>query len=429
MAHSKFDALVKALNVFEEGMAENTLKRKSDVTKRLDDILNQATILLNQGSLPTGSKSTLLKIKKLVKETADGLRNDVFTSLGPIRRISQDHLGVLHAALNAQLGGGLTADEKAQVRDNYSSDDDTTSEITRLMAAFDPGSLTVGGSKVDPDVARSHVAQFLDQNFTLSQLRAIQPYTGEQTPGGKPVKNPDCVWNDLTYTEVLAAAEETPKGKTKLAALKRELVKKHDDDLAALSESYKDQLRRLPRTLKHPFAPVYYPVVPIFQDIGVYKNPTRLENAGLKVTRVGDHFIVLENQLLLCVDLDRIGIKGSFRLTRDGQKLKTVNNNNELESEIHKIIGFINETAKHSGTSFALASDTLVRNPNNPRIALVWLIEEKVRKKLANTLTNTKVQWDIPRHDYEAPKLSHGKTPVATQKLIDASVLKHRGGK
>jgi hypothetical protein len=429
VAHSKFDDLIKALNFFEQGMAENTLTRKSEIAKRLDDISNQATILLNQGGLPTGSKSTLLKIRKLVKETAEGLRTDVFSSLGPIRRISRDHLGTLHAALNAQLGGGLTADEKTQIRENYSSDEDTTFEINRLLEAFDPGSLTVGGNKRPLNDALDDVASFLDQNFTLSQLRSIQPYTGEVTPGGKPVKNPDSVWNDLTYSEVLAATENTPKGKTKLAALKRELVKKHDDDLASLSESYKELSRRLPRTLKHAFAPIYYPVVPVFQDIGVYKNPTRLENAGLKVTRVGDHFIVLENQLLLCIDLDRVGVKGSIRLTRDGQKMKTVNNNNELEAKIHEIVGHINETARHSGTAFAVASDTVVRNPNNQHIALVWLVEEKVRKKLANTLTNTKVQWDIPRHNIEAPKLSHGKTPAATQKLIDASILKHRGGK
>lgn len=415
MAHSKFDDLIKALNAFESGMAENTLTRKSDIIKRLEEISNQATILLNQGSLPTGSKSTLLKIRKLVKETAEGLRTDVFSSLGPIRRISRDHLGTLHSALTLQLGGGLTAEEKTQIRESYASDEDTSAEIDRLIAAFDPGSLTIGGTKVDLHTAMNHVRQFLDQNFTLSQLRSIQPYTGEMTPGGKPVKNPDCVWNDLTYSEVLAASEETPKGKTRLAALKRELVKKHDDDLATLSESYKELSRRMPRTLKHPFAPIYYPVVPIFQDIGVYKNPTRLENAGLKVTRIGDHFIVLENQLLLCIDLDRIGIKDAIRLTKDGQRMKTVNNNSALETEVHKIVGHINETARHSGTSFAVASDTIVRNPNNPRIALVWLIEEKVRKKLANTLTNTKVQWDIPRHQMEPTRLSKRPAPERTK--------------
>lgn len=416
MAHSKFDDLIKALNAFESGMAENTLTRKSDIIKRLEEISNQATILLNQGSLPTGSKSTLLKIRKLVKETAEGLRTDVFSSLGPIRRISRDHLGTLHSALTLQLGGGLTAEEKTQIRESYVSDEDTSAEVERLIEAFDPGSLTIGGTKVDLQLALNHVRQFLDQNFTLSQLRSIQPYkSGELTPGGKPVKNPDSVWNDLTYSEVLAASEETPKGKTRLAALKRELVKKHDDDLATLSESYKELSRRMPRTLKHPFAPIYYPVVPIFQDIGVYKNPTRLENAGLKVTRIGDHFIVLENQLLLCIDLDRIGIKDGIRLTKDGQRMKTVNNNSALETEVHKIVGHINETARHSGTSFAVASDTIVRNPNNPRIALVWLIEEKVRKKLANTLTNTKVQWDIPRHQMEPTRLSKRPAPARTK--------------
>jgi len=396
--HAKFDAVLNALTAFEEGMAKLTLKSKRAIIASLETISSECTVLVNQGSLPPGTKSTLLKIRKLVKETADGLRNDVFSNLTPIRKISHDHVGTLHAALVQQLDGGLSANQKEQVRNSYASDEDKAEEIERLVKAFDPGTLLVAGVKRPLEDALTDVAEFLDRNFTLSQLRSIRPYTGEFTEGGKPKKDPESKWNQITYPEILAADLNDPKSKAKLSALKRELVQKHDDDLAELSESYKELVRRLPRQLRHPFSMVYYPVVPIFQDIGAYKNPSRLENAGLSVKRIGDHFLVLEDQMLLCIDLDRIGVKGSLRLTRDGQKMKTVNNNNELEVAISDIVGQINETARHTGTSFAVASDTIVRNPNNPRIALVWLIEERVRRNLTNTLNNTKVQWDIPRH-------------------------------
>jgi hypothetical protein len=427
---TKFDAVLDALTAFEQGMAELTLKSKKAIIASLETISSESTVLINQGGLPPGTKSTLLKIRKLVKETADGLRNDIFPNLTPIRKISQDHIGTLHTALVQQLDGGLSADQKEQVRNSYVSDEDKAVEIERLIQAFDPGTLMVAGVKRPLEDALTDVSEFLDRNFTLSQLRSIQPYTGELTAGGKQIKDPDCKWNQITYPEILAADLNDPKSKAKLSALKRELIQKHDDDLAKLSESYKDLVRRLPRQLRHPFSMVYYPIVPVFQDIGAYKNPSRLENAGLSVKRIGDHFLVLEDQMLLCVDLDRIGVKGSLRMTRDGQRMKTVNNNNELEVAISDIVAQINETARHTGTSFAVASDTIVRNPNNPRIALVWLIAEKVRKQLHNLLGgNTKVTWDIPRHNMEAPQLSHGKTPEATQKLIDASILKHKGGR
>uniref|UniRef100_A0AB39CE54 Uncharacterized protein n=1 Tax=Pseudomonas phage HRDY3 TaxID=3236930 RepID=A0AB39CE54_9VIRU len=395
---TKFDAVLNALSAFEQGMAELTLKSKKGIIASLETISSESTVLINQGSLPPGTKSTLLKIRKVVKETADGLRNDIFQNLTPVRKIAHDHVGTLHAALVQQLDGGLSADQKEQVRSSYVSDEDKAQEIERLIKAFDPGTLLVAGVKRPLNDALTDVSEFLDRHFTLSQLRSIRPYLPEETAGGEPKKDPDCKWNQITYPEILAADVNDPKGKARLSSLKRELVQKHDDELAELSESYKELVRRLPKQLRGPFSMVYYPVVPIFQDIAAYKNPTRLENAGLSVKRIGDHFLVLENQMLLCVDLDRIGVKGSLRLTRDGQRMKTVKNSSELEQEIIKIVGLVNETAKHTGTKLAIASDTIVRNPNNSRIALVWLIDEKVRRNLSNLLNNTKVTWDIPRH-------------------------------
>lgn len=418
-----FDRVLAALDAFESGMAENTLKSKSAIIAKLESISLEATTLENQGKLPSGTKSTLSKLNRLSKETASGLRGDVFQNLTAVRQIARDHFGTLHTTLLNQLSGGLSAEQKEFVRENYANDEDKFDELKRLMDVFDPGTLQLNGVKVDKREALAQVAHFLNDNFTLSQLRSIKPL---EEKDGKVVKS-DSVWNQVTYPDIVAALQPDAKGKSKLSALKRELVQKHDDDLAQLSESYKELVRRLPHSLKVPFKAVYYPVVPVFHDLGAYKRG-RLENAGFTVTWVGDHFPVLENQLLLCVDLDKIGVKDSMRPTRDGQRMKTVNNNNELESKIMDIINQLNETARHAGTSFALASDTIVRNPNNPRISLVWLIEEKVRKHLANIMANnTKVTWDIPRHNIKAVSLKEGKTPEATQKLIEASKQKHKG--
>lgn len=421
--HKYFDGVLNALSAFEEGMAKNTLRRKSEVIAKLNAISNETTTLQNQGKLPQGTKSSLSKISKLVRDTISGLETGVFSNLTAVREVARDHFGRLHSTLRQQLDGGLNAEQKELVRENYANDEDKFEELKRLVGAFDPGTLLINGVKVEKRVALANVTTFLNDNFTLSQLRSIRPLKEDGT------NDPDSKWNQISYPEIWAAMQPDAKGKAKLSALKRELVQKHDDDLAQLSESYKELVRRLPRSLRVPFAAVYYPVIPVFHDLGAYK-PGRLEHAGFKVKWIGTHFPVLEDQFLLCVDLDKIGIKDSVRMTRDGERMKTVNNDGELAKAVQGIIDQINETARHSGQSFSLASDTIVRNPNNPRIALVWLIDSRVRKQLHNLLDGkTKTTWDIPRHNMEATKLKHGDTPAATQKLIDASYAKHHGNK
>lgn len=408
-----FDEILDALSAYETGMAENELRTPSAIAAKLTEISNKAIILMNKGSLPSGTKSWVSRINKWAKETAEGLRNKQFKNLTEIRVISKEQLGVMHAGLRQAINGGVSAANKDMVRTTFEADEDKEEEIDRLIEAFDPGSTKIMGIQIAPTKITSDVLTFLHQNFTVSQLRSIRPYLPLEAGQTKPKRDPDCVWNRTTYLEIREALD--PQHKAKRSALKRELVQKHDDEYATLSESYKDLNRRLPRSIQHAFTAVRFPVVPVFKDIAVYKNPRKLENADLQVTRIGDHFLVLENQVLLCVELSKIGIKDSLRLTKDKQRMKSVKNSDELNDAIMEIIGEINVAAKRSGTKLVMASDTIVRNPNNPGIALVWLITEHSRRMLAETLNNTQVTWDIPRHNIEAPRLSTRPTPARTK--------------
>lgn len=420
MSKHTFDKLLSLLEGFESGMADLSLKRISEISAKLLEIHNQATILVNSGSLPMGSKSWVTRISRWTKETAEGLRNKQFNNLTEIRVASKNQLGIMHAGLRQALNGGVSAENKELVRTQFEADEDKSAEINRLWSDFDPGPTKISGVQIDANLIESDTKRFLNDYFTIPQLRSIQPF---KEVDGKRVSDTESRWNHITYLEIREALDPTKK--SKLSALKRELVKRHDDEYAQLSESYKGHQRRLPRSIKNAFTAIRYPVVPVFGDIGAYKQG-RLETAGFEVTWIGSHFAVLENQLLLCVDLDQIGIKEAIKSTSG----KSVKNSDKLQAELVSIVAEINHTARQSGVKLVMASNTVARNPNNPRIALVWLIPEHSRRMLFDVLHNsTKIDWDIPRHNNQAPKLSHGKTPAATQKLIDASIDKHRGGK
>lgn len=408
-----FDEILDALSAYEQGLADNELRTITAIAAKLTEISNKAVILMNRGSLPSGTKSWVSRISKWAKETAEGLRNKQFKNLTEIRKVSKDQLGVMHAGLRQAINGGVSAANKEMVRTSFEADEDKQEEIERLIEAFDPGSTKIMGIQIEPEKIELDVMRFLSLNFSASQLRSIQPYLPLEAGQSKPKRDPECVWNRTTYLEIREALD--PQHKSKASALKRELVKKHDDEYAELSESYKDLNRRLPRNIQHAFTAIRFPVVPVFKDLAVYKNPRKLEAAGFHVTRIGDHFIVLDNQLLLCVDLKKIGIKDSLKLMKDKERMKSVNNSGELAAAIMDIIGEINVTAKRSGTKLVMASDTIARNPNNPSIALVWLIPEHSRMMLAETLNNTKVTWDIPRHNIEPPNLSVRPAPARTK--------------
>lgn len=401
-----FDAIFEQLTAFEQGMAEGTLLKPSLIKAMLKDIITSATVLSNRGKLPQGSKSVLARISKLCDATLTGLQNKEL-SLAELRMdISRDKLGPLHTLLVKAVTGTVTDSDKEQARD-YETDENKSAEIQRLLKDYDPGKTTIGGHQYDGQDVIDDVGMYLSHNFTASQLRAItsemmHEYTFED------------FWNALHGKDA----------KQHAGIIKRELTKKHDDEYAQLSESYKHLKDTIPNQIPHgkPFNAIAHPVVPLFDDINAMKDPGKLERAGFKVTPVGDHFIVLEQQMLLCLDLERMHIPQSLRPSKDKTKLKSVNNSSELMEAIDEVLEIINRRAPQK---FALASQTIVRNPHNPKIVLVWIMTEHSRKMLESSLRTRRVDWDIPRHNNVAPRLSHGKTPEETQKLIDASYEKH----
>lgn len=401
-----FDAIFEQLTAFEQGMAEGTLLKPSLIKAMLKDIITSATVLSNRGKLPQGSKSVLARISKLCDATLTGLQNKEL-SLAELRMdISRDKLGPLHTLLVKAVTGTVTDSDKEQARD-YETDENKSAEIQRLLKDYDPGKTTIGGHQYDGQDVIDDVGMYLSHNFTASQLRAItsemmHEYTFED------------FWNALHGKDA----------KQHAGIIKRELTKKHDDEYAQLSESYKHLKDTIPNQIPHgkPFNAIAHPVVPLFDDINAMKDPGKLERAGFKVTPVGDHFIVLEQQMLLCLDLERMHIPQSLRPSKDKTKLKSVNNSSELMEAIDEVLEIINRRAPQK---FALASQTIVRNPHNPKIVLVWIMTEHSRKMLESSLRTRRVDWDIPRHNNVAPRLSHGKTPEETQRLIDASYEKH----
>lgn len=401
-----FDAIFEQLTAFEQGMAEGTLLKPSLIKAMLKDIITSATVLSNRGKLPQGSKSVLSRISKLCDATLTGLQNKELTLAELRMDISRDKLGPLHTLLVKAVTGTVTDADKEQARD-YETDENKSAEIQRLLKDFKYGNLFVARNQYDKEDAADIVGSYLSQNFTASQLRAItsdmmHEYSFEE------------FWN----------AVHGKDAKQHAGIIKRELTKKHDDEYERLSESYKHLKDSIPKQIPHgkPFNAIAHPVVPLFDDINAMKDPGKLERAGFKVTPVGDHFIVLENQMLLCLDLERMGIAASLRPSRDKTKLKSVNNSSELMEAIEEVLEVVNRRAPQK---FAIASQTIVRNPHNPKIVLVWIMTEHSRKMLEASLRTRRVDWDIPRHNNAPTRLSHGKTPEATQALIDASKEKH----
>lgn len=401
-----FDDLFKQLAAFEQGMAEGTLAKPSLIKAMLKEIINSATVLSNRGKLPQGSKSILLRLNKLVEATLTGMINKELTLPELRMDISRDKLGPLHAALHKAVTGSLSADDKAQVRE-YETDENKSIEIQRLLKEYNPGKTIIGGHQYDGQDVVDDVGAYLFNNFTASQLRAmteemVNEYTFED------------FWNALYGKDA----------KQHAGIIKRELTKKHDDEYAKLSESYKHLKDHIPKDVPHgaPFTALMHPVVPLFDDINAMKDPGKLERAGFKVTPVGDHFIVLEQQTLLCMDLERMGIAASLRPSRDKTKLKSVNNSSELMEAIEEVLEIVNRRAPKK---FAIASQTIVRNPHNPKIVLVWIMTEHSRKMLESTLRTRRVDWDIPRHNMAAVNLSHGEMPDEHRRHLSKSLDKN----
>lgn len=382
-----FDNLIAELDAFEQTVSSGKLPRRSVLTAQLDSIKKEIIIKLNQRSLLPGSKSVLNKISRLADDLITGLASPEVMSGKDFVIAVRDKFGPLNAALtNIGKGKSLDADQKAQMR-TLESDEDKTSVINSLMEGWNFGPTKINGDDRSGQDADEDVRYFLHSNFSLDQLKMFDREK----------------WDQVTYKEIFLRNDDTTR------KLKAELVRRGEADYKALSESYREVSKRLPHNIAHgPFTAIKFPVVTVWQEVAASKNEFIMRNAGFKVTRVGSHFSILENQYLLCIDLDKAGIGDAIVLTKD-KRTKTKKTDGPLWDTAQKIVNTINA---RSSVKYAIASHTIVRNPRNARIAMVWLITEKQRLALTETLHSREVDWDIPRHDDKAPNVSHGVAPA-----------------
>ena len=378
-----FDDLITELDSFEQLVSSGKLPRRSILTEQLTTIKNMIVVKLNAGGkLPNGSKSLLSKISRLSDDLITGLRSPEVMSGKDFLVAVRDKFGPLNAALTGLgQGGTLNADQKAQMR-TLENDEDKTAAIEALYKNWMPGPTKLNGVQRDGQAIFDDVGYFLHTNFSLDQLKSFDMDA----------------WRQLTYKDIY---ERTPETTTKM---KQELIRKGETDYKALSESYKDVAKRLPTRIQQgAFSAIRFPVVTVWSEVAASKNEFIMRNAGFKVTRVGSHFSVLENQYLLCIDLDKAGVGDAIVLSKDKQRTRTKQTNSALWTAAQNIVNTIND---RSPVKYAIASHTVVRNPRNARIALVWLITEKQRLALTQTLHSREVDWDIPRHGDHTPNVS-----------------------
>lgn len=399
-----FDELVTKLDAFEQSVSSGKLPRRSVLIEQLTSITNDIVVKQNQRSLPPGSKSLLSKLSRLANDLITGLRSPEVMSGKDFILVVRDKFGPLNTALTGvNSGGQLDADQKAQMR-TLENDEDKNGAIEALLKGWEYGPTVMNGTNRAGQEAYDDVRSFLHSNFSLDQLKSFDREA----------------WDSITYKEIFERTPETTK------KMRGELVRKAEGDYKALSESYRDIAKRLPTKIAvGAFSAIKFPVVTVWSEVAASKNEFILRNAGFKVTRVGSHFAVLENQYLLCIDLDKAGVGESIVL-KENHRARVKKTDGPLWNTAQNIVNTINE---RSPVKYAVASHTVVRNPRNARIAMVWLITEHQRRALTETLHSREVDWDIPRHNNEAPRLKNGTTPAATQKLIDASYAKHHGNK
>lgn len=173
-----------------------------------------------------------------------------------------------------------------------------------------------------------------------------------------------------------------------------------DKAMGKLVASYSKFYNKIPATLKGlPFAAFKMPVTPLFKDLGAQIEPERLDRAGFDVTRVGDGYLVLEDQFMIAFDHKELGIDSGVRKVKGGFKIAKLSGPKReiAATEANdKLIELIEQVNRRSAVRYALASTKFVPNPRNPKVWLAWIVTENQRKALAQTLRTVEVDWGLP---------------------------------
>lgn len=373
------NTLIELMDTFEEGVAKATLRSRSQIAGHLRSIENAAVTVSNQGRLPPGTKSIALRIRKLSADIRHGLESKEL-SAKEFRDVVKNKLGQLNTAFKQSISGKLSSAGKEQVREEHESQD-TWPLIEKIVQehGYDQSSGVVRGRHHYSGEHLNAMMEKMLSSFTLQELRTM----------------------DMGIFESVTVDDLIEGDKHGFGHIKRNLFHKSDEEYRQLSESYKHLNKLLPRHVDVATA-ISYPVIPVFNDIDAIKNPHKLENAGFDVTRVGDHFLVLENQFLLCLNTEELDFGKALKVSRDKTKLRSVKGKAAQQAEDQTssaVLDFLEQINMRSKVKYVLASDTIVRNPLNHKIALIWLIPEKSRHVLDQTLRTRKVDWDIPRHE------------------------------
>lgn len=176
--------------------------------------------------------------------------------------------------------------------------------------------------------------------------------------------------------------------------------KNSDKTMKRVADKFKKTFNKLPTSLGGKmFTAFEMPVVPLFADMSVQIDPAVLTRVGMKVTQIGDAFLVLDRQMLLAFDHKAMGWKSKLRTTATGTRAiyltgpKAAARSAEQVDDVNEVLQQIN--AK-SSTQYELGSTIFIANPRAPSMWLAWIMPAAQRKRMQNEMRTTEVQWDLP---------------------------------
>lgn len=173
-----------------------------------------------------------------------------------------------------------------------------------------------------------------------------------------------------------------------------------DRETKKLASSYAQHHNKLPRALKGlPFKAFRMPITPLYEDIAAQIDPGIIERAGFDVTRVGDGYLVLEEQNIIAFDYEAMGWKSGFSTNSKGTKVVRLTGPQrtaDSAAKVDAINDVLDKVNKKTNTKYVLASTMLLPNPRNPKIWLAWIVTTAQRRHIEQALKTTEVQWGLP---------------------------------
>src|SRR5690606_3924090 len=313
-----FDQLIQLLNQLEATLAAGEVRSRTKYAAILGSIERESITLSNQRHKTSGSASLLSRIRSLAQSCRVALDERELT-LKELRIISRDKFAVFNKGLQTMQAGSLSDTHREQIRDTHESsvkdaEVDSILEKLKLEPRVTFEKIRVLGTQETRRVKKVHTEEHERDvatvkrvllELSLDELRRLDL---------------DALRADIGELVVqVFSTPNTREGIKQAVTFTRHYVQKTDDEFRALVDSYKNINSWLPVKIKGAFSAVRFPVVPPFHDIAAYRDPSKLTNAGFVVTVIGDNFIVLENQYLLVIDMEKVfGISGH----RDKKKFK-----------------------------------------------------------------------------------------------------------